>query len=74
MSADAPWPADARFAYGEEVERADFPNGKPPAYRFPGRVCGWYRTPSENLGFAVSNIHEPACIQIFPQSGLRARA
>lgn len=67
------WPTDARFAFGAAVERADYPNGKPPAYRFPGFICGWYRTPSGNLGYAVSNMHELACIQIFPQSGIRAR-
>lgn len=67
------WPSDARFAFGAAVERANYPNGKLPAYRFPGIVCGWYRAPSGNLGFAVSNFSEPACIQIFPQSGLRGR-
>jgi hypothetical protein len=67
------WPSDAKFNAGDAVQRKNLSSGKPPAYRFPGNVCGWYRTPSGSLGFAISNQYEPACIQIFPQSGLEAR-
>lgn len=67
------WPDDAKFQLGDAVQRSNLRDGSPPAYRFPGRICGWYRGPNERLGFAVSNIHEPACIQIFPQSGLESR-
>lgn len=67
------WPEDAKFVYGELVQRADLKSGKAPAYRFPGTICGWYRQPNGHLGFAISNIHEPACIQIFPQSTLEHR-
>lgn len=76
MSLDAfrdAWPAIAKFDLGAPVQRANFPNGRPPAYRFPGFVCGWYLTPSGNLGYAVSSAHELACIQIFPESGLEPR-
>lgn len=68
-----PWPPEARFGFGAAVQRGNFPNGRPPAYRFPGFVCGWYMTPSRNLGYAVASVHEPACIQIFPESGLEPR-
>lgn len=64
------WPADAVFQFGDRVQRSNLSNGKPPAYRFPGKICGWYRTPKGSIGYAVSNVYEPACIQIFPQSGL----
>lgn len=73
-AADTSWPADAKIAFGDPVQRRNFANGKPPAYRFPGTVCGWYRTPSGNLGYAVSSIHEAACIQIFAESALEPRA
>ena len=64
------WPQDALFAFGDRVRRKDSASGKPPAYRFPGSICGWYRQPNGGLGFAISNAYEPACIQIFPQSTL----
>lgn len=64
------WPEDAKFNLGEYVQRSNLKSGKPPAYRFPGHICGWYRTPNGSLGFAISNEWEPNCIQIFPQSGL----
>lgn len=68
-----PMPTDSAFKWGAPVQRSALSSGRPPAYRFPGIIVGWYRTPGGSLGFAVSNAHEPACIQIFPQSGLEPR-
>jgi hypothetical protein len=65
--------AGAKFSFGAPVQRGNFANGRPPAYRFPSTICGWYLTPSGNLGYAVASIHEPGCIQIFAESALEAR-
>ena len=67
-----PWPAEAKFKMGDPVQRCNMPSGKPPAYRFPGRVCGWYMTQGK-LGYCVSRDGDQGCIQIFPGHMLEAR-
>lgn len=60
------WPVDAKFQFGDLVQRCNMKSGKQPAYRFPGTICGWYVSKGV-VGYAVSNIMESGCIQIFPE-------
>ena len=66
------WPTDARFCFFDLVERAEMSSGKPPAYRFPGSIVGWYAT-LNGYGYAVSRDGDPGCVQIFPEYMLKRR-
>jgi hypothetical protein len=66
---DPAWPAVARFRFGQYVERAPL-NGRPPAYRFPGYVCGVYYDFNNSyvpIGYVVAREGDPGCKQIFPE-------
>ena len=67
-----PWPTDAKFGFGAKVQRCNLPSGKPPSYRFPGTVMGWYAT-ANGYGYCVSGDHEPGNVLIFPEYMLEAR-
>lgn len=64
------WPVEAKFGFGQFVQRGNMPNGNPPAYRFPGHVVGWYRSSMGGLGYVVNSAREPGCIQIFTEKML----
>lgn len=63
---DLPWPEGAAFQYGQRVQRSNMKSGHPPAYRFRGRVVGWYASGGGH-GYVVSLAHDPGCNQIFPE-------
>lgn len=69
------WPPGLKFQLGDPVERCALPNGNPPAYRFPGRVCGWYATNDfdTRVGYVVSRDGDPGCKQIFTENMLQHR-
>lgn len=62
------------FSRGDKVQRKNHANGRPPAYRFRGTVCGEYENPhTGEYGYAVSLDHDPGCVQIFPAYMLEAQ-
>jgi hypothetical protein len=74
MSNKLPWPPAATFGFGDLVQRGNMPNGRSPAYRFPGCICGWYSSPvGSGIGYAVSREGDPGCILIFPEYMLEKR-
>lgn len=55
------------FERGDRVQRRSHADGRPPAYRFRGTVCGEYDNPATGEhGYNVSLAHDPGCIQNFP--------
>lgn len=73
MGSNPQWPKGGPFSYGVAVERSPHADGRPPAYRFPGRVCGWYDAGGGRIGYCVSREGDPGNIQIFPAGMLRLR-
>lgn len=65
-----PWPEGTKFQYSERVQRSAV-RGAPPAYRFRGRIVGWYAVAGMH-GYVVSLAHDPGCKQIFPEYMLEA--
>jgi hypothetical protein len=62
------WPKDAKFFHGDHVQRCNRPDGKPPPFRFPGIICGWYRLhEADPIGYAVAGDSEPGNKLIFPE-------
>lgn len=62
------WPETTKFAYGDRVQRSPMGN-QPPAYRFRGRIVGWYVS-NGGVGYVVALDHDPGCKQIFPEKML----
>lgn len=55
------------FRREDRVQRRNHADGRPPAYRFRGTVCGEYLNPATGeQGYNVSLAHDPGCIQNFP--------
>lgn len=55
------------FKRGDRVQRRAHADGRLPAYRFRGTVCGEYDNPATGEhGYNVSLAHDPGCIQNFP--------
>lgn len=58
---------DGPFKRGDKVQRRNHADGRAPAYRFRGTVCGEYDNPATGEhGYNVSLAHDPGCIQNFP--------
>jgi hypothetical protein len=62
-------PIPLKFAMGAAVQRS----GDNPAYRFPGFVCGFYRSGTGAVGYAVAHRDEPGLIHIFSERMLEER-